>query len=179
MNKLHRIMYLVLFILISCKTSTEPLFVDNNFFPLNIGNKWYYNTNGSDADPILIIMEVVAIEEINDKSYYLVTNSNIQYSYKDSIYYRINNSVLYSKMPNNEEQIVADFSLKKNEYAYWDVIGDLKVTEKTNSIMKFERPFSADYGSSVTYQKKIGIIESILNGFIFFKRTLVRAEIVN
>ncbi len=172
-------MYLTLFLLISCETSHEPLYVDNSFFPLNIGNKWYYNTSGLNTDPILIIKEVVALKAINDNSYYLVTNTHVQHSYKDSIYYRIDNSILYSKLPQHEERIIADFSLKKNEYAYWDAIGDLKVTEKTNSIMKFERPFGADYGSSVTFKKGVGIIESIENGIIFYKRTLVRAEIVN
>ena len=97
----------------------------------------------------------------------------------DTIYYRLVNSVLYSKLPRHEERIIADFSLNENEYAYWDTIGDLKVTEKTDTIIKFERPFHIDYGSSVTYKKGIGIIQTRENGFIYYQRNLVKAELVN
>lgn len=179
MKKYYTAVIITFFILISCETSYEPLSIDESFFPLKIGNKWYYNTSGLNTDPILNIHEVKALKEINNKSYYLVTNTHLKYNLKDTVYYRLDKSVLFSKLPKYEERIMADFSLKENEYAYWDPIGDLKVTEKTDSIIKFERPFHADYGSSVTYKKGIGIIQTIENGFIYYRSNLVKAELVN
>ena len=169
---------IALCLLNSCKTSYEPLSIDYNFFPLKIGNKWYYNTSGLDTDPVLNIYEVKARKEINGTWYYLITNTSVQHNLKDSVYYRLDNAVLSSISAGHEEVIIADFSLNKNDYAYWDLIGDLKVTEKTESIITFERPFQVDYGSSVTYKKGIGIIRKIMNGYFYSQSKLVRAELV-
>lgn len=179
MRKYYRALIITFFILISCKTSYEPLLIDKSFFPLEIGNKWYYNISGLDTDPILNIKEVIALKEINDKSYFLVTNTHLKYNFKDTVYYRLDNSVLFSKLPQYDERIMADFSLNENEYAYWDSKGDLKVIKKTASIMIFARPFSADYGSAVTYKRGTGIIQIVQNGIIYYQINLVKAELVN
>lgn len=179
MKEYHSVVVIAFFMLISCQTSYEPLSINKNFFPLKIGNKWYYNTSGLDTDPILNIHEVTARKKISDEFYYLITDTHLQNNFKDTVYYRLENSVLFSKLPQHEERIIADFSLNENAYAYWDSLGDLKVTKKTDSIIKFERPFHEDYGSSVTYKKGIGMIQTIENGIVYYQSNLVKAEIIN
>jgi hypothetical protein len=39
--------------------------------------------------------------------------------------------------------------------------------------------FQADYGSSVTYKKGVGMIRKIVNGYFYLQSMLVRAELVN
>jgi hypothetical protein len=42
--------------------------------------------------------------------------------------------------------------------------------------MKFETPFFADYGYSITFKKDIGITKTIDNGIIYNYRTLIKTE---
>ncbi|MFA7421931.1 MAG: hypothetical protein WCZ90_19770 [Melioribacteraceae bacterium] len=173
--------FLFLFILsallCSCESTNEPIINGQEYFSLSIGNKWYYNTRGADKTIINETLEVTAQKEINAKKYYELVRIDVSFNYRDTIYYRFSGNILFSKSPQHDERIIADFSLSINEYAYWDSIGDLKVTEKTESTITYARPFSADYGSLVTYEKGIGIIKSLENGFILFRKDLVKAEI--
>lgn len=68
-----------------------------------------------------------------------------------------------------------DFSLNLYDTAYWR--NDLRVIQKTENIIIFQTPFGADYGYSITFKKGIGITNSILNGFAYYRRTLIKAEI--
>ena len=52
-----------------------------------------------------------------------------------------------------------------NDTAYWE--NDMTVVQKTKDIMRFEIPFGADYGYSITFKRGIGITNKIQNGFIY------------
>ena len=107
MNKYY-LFILLLFPLNFCSDSefeSDP--TPGDYFPLAIGNKWYYDLNGSDE-----IWEVTEPVELNGKQYRKIVRKNIQSNYKDSTYYRFHNFyTLYYKQKDFDEQILADFSL--------------------------------------------------------------------
>lgn len=167
---------LITVFMISCGDSpTEPSSGSEDYFPLKVGNKWYYNSDFSDSTSIDITWEVTGEEKIDHKTYSIIIEQNIQHNYTDTLYFRLNGATLFSKRINYDDYIVADFSLNLNDTAYW--INDLTVVQKTNEIIEFATPFMADYGHSTTYKKGIGITQSVDNGLVYYRRTLINAEI--
>ena len=153
---------------------TEPEFV-NSFFPLEVGNKWYYNSSYPETSTITDVWAIIDNKNIVNKNYFMVIEQNLNANNKDTIYYRINGDTLFSKTKNYDEQIEADFHLNLNETAYWR--NDLKVVEKTEDRITFETPFGGDYGYRVTFKKGIGISNLVSNGWVYRSLKLIKAEI--
>lgn len=174
MNKFSSIIFLLIILFMNCGSPTEPTSNPGEYFPLKIGNKWYYNSEYPDTTSINIIWEVIGQEEITWKHYYAIVEQNLQTNRLDTLFFRFNGDTLFRR-GTNREQIIADFSLNVNDTAYWQ--NDLRVVQKTQDIMIFETPFGADYGYSISFQKGIGIINLVQNGFLYYRRTLVKAEI--
>ncbi|MDP2303458.1 MAG: hypothetical protein Q8N03_13660 [Ignavibacteria bacterium] len=175
MKKIYLFIFLSFLLLFGCKSPSEPSSNPEEYFPLQIGNKWYYNSAFPDTTSVNIICEVHGQEDINHKKYYRIVEQNLQYNFLDTIFYRISGDTLFSRRINYDEQTVADFSLNLNDTAYWQ--NDLTVVQKTKDIIKFETPFRVDYGNSITFQRGIGITNSVQNGFVYYRRTLIKAEI--
>lgn len=175
MKKIFSLIPLSFFLLIGCESPTELSSNPEEYIPLKIGNKWYYNSVYPDTTSINIIWEVNGQEEINHKLYYRIVEQNIHFNFIDTIFYRFSGDTLFCRGKDYDEQIVADFSLNLYDTAYWQ--NDLRVVQKTNEIMKFETPFGADYGYSISFLKGIGITNSVQNGFVYNRRTLIKAEI--
>jgi hypothetical protein len=184
------IIFSLLFTSIDCsifKTDNSP---ENYFMPLVIGNKWYYIFYPSrENDKIRAISEIIAIDTIKNKKYYLVRNSNIL---TDSIaeYYsrqRISNDTLFSLNYDNNshqyfERIDAIFSLKLNQKVtihIYDKIPDsegkkaieqlpqmnsyiMQVISKNKNIIEFVIDYGgADANYKATYQRGVGLIKII------------------
>ena len=175
MQKIYLLISLSFLFLLGCESPDEPSLSPEEYLPLKIGNKWYYNTAYPDTTSINIICEVKGQEEINNKIYYKIVEQNLQNNFMDTLFYRFSGDTLFSRRINYKEQIIADFSLGLNDTAYWQ--NDLIVVQKTKYIIKYETPFGADYGTSITFQRGIGIINSVQNGFVYYRRTLIKAEI--
>jgi len=160
---------------IGCESVNEPNSYSQDYFPLKSGNKWYYSLSYPDTTSLDLVWEVNGQEKINGKLYFSVVQQNLKSNFTNIVFYRQNGDTLFFKTKNSNELIVADFSLNLNETAYWQK--DLRVVQKTKDIIKYETPFGADYGYSMMFKKGIGIINSIQNGFIYYRTTLIKAEI--
>lgn len=172
--------YLILIIVIiiwACNSPTEISINTEKYFPLEIGNTWYYNSVSSDTNTVDEIMEVLSKININDTTYYEVRVRNLLNNLSGTIYYRMSGDILFSRVPKQKERIIADFSLALHDTAYWERNGDMIVTNKSDNIITFEQPFGVEYGSSISYQKGVGMTRLIVNGFIFIKKILVNAKI--
>lgn len=152
----------------------EPSLSSEEFFPLQVGNKWYYNSSFPDSNSVDFVWEVVGEENFDGKQYFAITELNLKFNFISTLYYRFNGATLFVR-GTNFEKILADFSLNLNDTAYWQ--NELVVVEKTKDIMKFETPQGADYGFSFSFKRGIGIINSIQNGFTYDRKTLLKAEI--
>ncbi len=175
MRTIYLIISLLLLSLISCESPTENSLIPEDYFPLKIGNKWYYNSDYSDTTTINLVSEVDGKENINNKMYFRIIEQNLQLNYNDTVFFRFGEDTLFMKQKYYAEQIMADFSLQLNDTAYWE--NDMTVVQKTKDVMKFEIPFAADYGSSITFKSGVGITNLILNGFVYHRRILIKSEI--
>jgi len=176
MKRTYFVVPLFFYLITGCNSSTGPSSEAYQYLPLNTGNRWYYNSNGiSDTNSINVTWEVSGQTEINGKQYYELTQQNLTTNYTDTLFYRFNGDILFCLRVNYPEQIIADFSLDLNDTTYWQ--NDLKVVEKTGDIIKYETPFSTDYGYSITFKKGIGITSMIRNGFVYNKLTLIKSEL--
>ena len=162
-------------LIIGCDSPTEYSLNPKEYFPLQVGNKWYYNSDYSDTTTINLISEVNGKEDIDFKEYFRIIEQNLQSNFIDTIFFRFGGDTLFSRKKYYPERIMADFSLNLNDTAYWE--NDMTVVQKTKDIMRFEIPFGADYGYSITFKRGIGITNKIQNGFIYHRRILIKAEI--
>lgn len=175
MKKLYKLILLLYTLLLSCESPNGPISNSEEFFPLSIGNKWYYNTNNPDSTTIDDIWEITGQKVLNNKEYYEMAIFHSKNNLKDTLYYRLNGDTLFSRRKNYNELIVADFSLTLNEPAYWQ--NDLKVTHRTENTITFETPFRADYGYIITFKKGVGITVQIQNGIDYQKLKLIKSEL--
>jgi hypothetical protein len=175
MNKTLFFIPLLLLLVFGCKSPVESSSNPPGYFPLQIGNKWYYNTFSQYSDSIDLIWQVVGQKVINGKQYFAIKESSASTFINDTIYFRFDGNILLSKINNNPEQYVADFSLNLNDSASWRY--DLKVVQKSDDIIKFETPFGPDYGYSITFKKGVGITNTIQNGIIYNYKKLIKWEI--
>ena len=172
MNKTLYLIALLLSLIFGCKSPVESSSNLPDYFPLQIGNKWYYNTVSQYPDSIDLIWEVVGQKEINGKQYFAIKESSTSTFFNDTIFFRMDGDILLAKATDYPEQYVADFSLRLNDSASWR--NDLKVVQKSDGIMKFETPFGPDYGYSITFKNGIGITNEIQNGIILNRKTLIK-----
>lgn len=174
MKKIYSLIPLLVFALIGCDSSTEPSLSSEEFFPLQVGNKWFYNSSYPDSNSADFVWEVVREENFDGKQYFAITEHNLKNNFISVLYYRFNGDTLFVRWT-NFETILADFSLNINDTAYWQ--NGLAVVQKTKDIMKFETPHGADYGFALSFKRGIGITSLIQNGIVFHRKTLLKAEI--
>lgn len=184
-------MVLALFIILiislinSCDT-TEPKNGDdtdlnkNIFFPLAVGNKWYYNSyhlNNPNFDSTKYDMswEILSEKKLGNKIFHLI--ESVRYNadstiYRiDSIYYAIRGDSLFlinTGQPFTESSIELRGLFNNQQYEYFIVKPDsdgnylgylINKTDSTNTFYYFKDGWM-DSGWQMTYQKKIGYIES-------------------
>jgi hypothetical protein len=159
----------------ACESPNEPFRANEEYLPLKMGNKWYYNSNYQDSSSIDIIWELTQQKELNKNTYSEVIKYYLKSNHRDTLYYRLSRDTLFFRSTDDNDQIVADFSLSLNETAYWQ--NDLKVVQKTKDLITFETPFGADYGYSITFKKGIGMTNLIQNGIVYQRIKLIEAEI--
>jgi len=175
MKKISLILSLLLIITSGCQMPVESVNKAAEFFPLKVGNKWYYNSDNADPTTFNEIWEVTGKKILDDKEYFEVIKTFIPRNHKDTVYYRFEGAALFRKYSAYKEEILADFSLEIDQQAYWRK--DLKVTTKNEDLVTFKTPFYADYGFSITFKRNTGILSLIQNGFIYYSLKLIKAEI--
>ena len=75
-------------LLISCSSAQTSSLVENDYMPLSIGNKWYYNSHTS---------EIVGIDTIDGKKYFKLEYKNVDEKFPPFYYHqRISNDTLYT-----------------------------------------------------------------------------------
>jgi len=71
-----------------CSSAQTSSSIENDYMPLSIGNKWYYNSH---------ISEVVGIDTIESKKYFKLEYKNADEKFPPFYYYqRISNDTLYT-----------------------------------------------------------------------------------
>lgn len=69
-----------------CSSAQTSSSVENDYMPLSIGNKWYYNSHTS---------EVVGIDTIESKKYFKLEHKNVDEKFPPFYYHqRISNDTL-------------------------------------------------------------------------------------
>lgn len=168
--------------LMGCKSPNEPAPKPQGFFPLAMGNKWYYNSNtfiyganNLDTTSVNLVQEITGQKVIDKKNYFEVTSTDLTSGTKETSYYRLSGDTLFHITAKYPENILADFSLNLNDQAYWDQ--SLKVIQKNDEYMAFAiRDF--DYSFSMTFKRGVGMINSASYGFGDCHMTkLIKSEI--
>ncbi|HSH65781.1 MAG TPA: hypothetical protein VLB84_08290 [Bacteroidia bacterium] len=160
-----------------------------SYFPLEIGNKWYYSSyeHGDQVDfsKIDCISEVKSIRELMQKKFYLMEttyyNTNNSIRIIDSSYYCMTSDTLLkidSGQPFNESSVCvyAVFSSRRFSGSLYADSLEERITEtkdfsckayaamlreKTNSTITFAYyiPHTEDFGHVITFKKNVGIIK--------------------
>lgn len=176
-NISHTIVFISLALIAGCDSSTEPVYDAYSFFPLNEGNKWYYmQYSSAGSDTTEYVYEALPETSINGKFYAPVIRSVSSSARIDTFFYRNEGTVLYYIDPySGREKVAADFSASLNDTAWWN--NELVVTEKTKNVFTISSVFIADYGYKISYKRGTGVTFEASNGFVYYSRTLVKAEI--
>lgn len=162
-----------------CDSSTEPIYDAGSFFPLSEGNKWnYMQYSSAGNDTAESFYEAIPETDINGKFYTPIIRSDSKSSRIDTIYYRNDGNILYYiDSYSGKEKVAADFSASLNDTAWWNK--ELVVTEKTKNVFTISSEFIADYGYKISYKRGTGVIFEASNGFVYYSRKLVKAEIIS
>ena len=172
-KNIFRIIVLPLFFY-SCG-SLEPEDQNESFFPMKVGNKWYYNSNPAGDIGSSTKWEIVSKQQFAGNDYYQLVKS-YNTSFSDTLYYRIASNKLIELLigvnPNSYyfETVCADFNLDANgsfEYYMGGFPGKeyyYKVTIKNKSedeiTFFYNSPNAVDEEHSITYKKGVGVSES-------------------
>ena len=168
---------------LSCKSPTEPLEGNNNqnkFFPMNIGNKWYYNSyniNDGNFDTTKYdeTWEIKNKVSLDNKIFYLF--EDIFYSDSetiksvDTIYYSIKNDSLFQIEDGKiltkssidflglfSDKPYSNFIVRKDPSGNY--MGEVFKSTDTTFTFYYYQDGWADSGWQMTFQKGIGYIES-------------------
>ncbi len=168
----------ILFItFIKCESSNpvdnDSLNSHSSYFPLKIGNRWYYNSNTDPFDSTSYneVWEAKTNLWIFQREFYLIektkyfSDGSIKY---DSMYYCLNNDTLLQFHPSWESSesslsIKAIFSSNQKFKMKWlDSEYEAYAKTRNDSIITFTYyiPRGMDSGSETTFHKNIGLIKS-------------------
>lgn len=156
MLKFYKIVLIVMSILLlnSCDEYCEITDYED-YFPLEVGNKWYYGDNGT--------REITGQKEINGEVYYEVRvehevpGAGLNF-YNE--YYRFYRSKLF-RVFNDNIFIMADFSLKEGDEFTQDNTGFnvLVLSDDHNKFtFSYNHPDLVDEEYEITFKKDVGII---------------------
>jgi len=116
----------ILILFISHSSAQTSIDFKNDFMPLTIGNKWFYNAHTSNTEvgsEISIISEIVGIDTINGKKYFKIKREKPNARFPIYYYHqRMSNDTLYTlnydeKYNDYFERVAAIFSLDSGEVA--------------------------------------------------------------
>ena len=164
------------FLFICCSSAQTSSLSKNDYMPLAIGNKWYYNFHTS---------EVVGIDTIDGKKYFKLKLKNVNAKFPPYYYHqRISNDTLYTLNLDQKsnlyfERITAIFNLDSGDVARIELPPNelsskneaeglptgrnysIKVTDKDEDTIEFFT-YSGMIDGEYTeiYQKGIGMIKS-------------------
>ncbi|MGD8781390.1 MAG: hypothetical protein PVH88_20795 [Ignavibacteria bacterium] len=159
---------ILILIFISGCGVTEPERTDLGFFPLSVGNIWHYKIQGETTFNYISTWRVNRITKISGKDYFEIIKeiSSNDYDYKDTSYYRIDNSrvieLISTNSNENFEIPYADFGLNKNKsfnYTIYNITVKVTVVEKDKNSITFyyDAPEVVDEEHSITFEKNKGI----------------------
>jgi len=186
--------YLSIVLFISCNenglTSQEN---DNSYFPLKVGNKWYYNSFTSfqqyDSTNINLTSEVIGKKQLFGKTYFSIKSTyfdeNGSIIYLDTSYYSCSNDTLYEYMSDDNnnfyESIYAIFILEKGD-KYNNYMRSteyvITVIEKDKDLITlfYDAPQYKDEEQEITFKRGLGIYKIyVLNSGN--ETRLIRAEL--
>ena len=183
-NKSIIIIFLFLCITVGCESPNESYINAEQYYPLEIGNKWYYSFDQTDINVFNEVKEIISISVISNKSYYKTVVYGLPPStYSDTSYFRAERSKLFcgmttkiNGMPTFTEKLVADFSLKIGDTIRVNPYEYITVIEKGDENIKFSDYSEGLYGRT-KFQKGIGIIESVVSNAVIHRRVLVKSEL--
>lgn len=145
-----------------CSSPTEPESLADSFFPISEVTSWQYLSN-TPRDSTILLWKVSGETQIGGLSYFLVAESYPGTEINPAaVYYRKNGTVLYQKIADQPEEIIADFALNSGDVAYWD--RQLKVTSKTEASMTFDTGQRGQYRYSITFRKGYGVSSRTFTG---------------
>jgi hypothetical protein len=177
-----------------CEELIGPPFkekINSNYFPLSIGNKWYYkywdNFNSEFVYPESIAKteEIISTKSLNNKLFFLVEHSylNLDGSVRisDSVYLHMSGDTLYQlksewKFEEESLSIAAIFADSGNvnfQMKWYDYYYEVYSRFETDSTMNFVYyvPNTVDSGSERQYKRNIGICDYISYQTYGFKLT--------
>lgn len=99
---------------ICCSSAQTSSSVENDYMPLSVGNKWYYNSHRS---------EVVGIDTIKGKKYFKLEYKNVNEKFPPFYYHqRVSNDTLYTLNLDQKsnlyfERVTAIFTLDSGDVA--------------------------------------------------------------
>ena len=159
-----------------CSSAQTSSSVENDYMPLSIGNKWYYNSYTS---------EVVGIDTIEGKKYFKLEHKNVNEKFPPFYYHqRISNDTLYTLNLDQKsnlyfERVTAIFTLDSGDVARIELPPNelssrneaqglptgrkysIKVTNKNKETIElFTNVGGVDGNYTETYKRGIGMIKS-------------------
>jgi hypothetical protein len=175
-NSILSSIFLIILLLIGCELPDSAYKSSSSqFFPLAVGNKWYYNTGTINSSSVNEMWEITGTRKIADTTYYILLRYNLKSNIADTSFYRCSSDTLFYRSTNKYEHVAADFSLHLNDTTYWDPYAT--VTERTEDKITFSAYIGGDSGYGITYIKGIGVSNMEESGFVYYFHKLVRAEI--
>lgn len=111
---------------LTCSSIQSLNSFNNDYMPLAIGNKWFYNVHSSNVEAkseITFANEILTIDTIEGKKYFKFKHENINSNIPPTYYYQRNsNDTLYTlsydeKSNKYKEKVIAIFNLDSNEVA--------------------------------------------------------------
>jgi len=163
-------------LLICCSSAQTSSSVENDYMPLSIGNKWYYNSHTS---------EVVGIDTIEGKKYFKLEHKNVNAKFPPYYYYqRISNDTLFTLNFGQwtnlySERVTAIFTLDSGDVARIELPPNelssrneaqglptgrkyliKAINKNSETIELFTNVGGVDGNYAETYKKGIGMIKS-------------------
>jgi len=193
MNKKNKLILYLLIIPIylsiySCSLAQTSSVFKNDYMPLAIGNKWYYNVHTSNTkvgSETSIITEIIGIDTIASKKYFWIKSDRVKTKFPPYYYHqRISNDTLYTLNYDQKsnlyfERVTAIFTLDSGDVARIELPPNklsskneaeglptgrnysIKVTDKDeNTIEFFTYSGMIDGEYTEKYQRGIGMIKS-------------------
>jgi hypothetical protein len=167
--------FFLLFLIPACNNTTEPEYNAKSFFPLQKGNTWtYFNTSSGSAAAYNTKWEVTGTIMKSGNIFYTITVTGK--TPDDTLYYRCSGDTLFTlNKYNNEETVIADFSLNKGDTCWWN--HDYVVMEKSKDVMTFGFRKSIDSGYEISFKRFTGITSTETYGFVYYESRLIDAHI--
>lgn len=175
---------------VSCNESiTEPVNI-NTFFPLAIGNKWYYNSyslaQGFDPTKVSFIKEITGIKKINLKNYFVMVTTSFDNTgvamLIDTSYFRYADDIVYQfRNSDTKENIYAIFKMKQGEkftvkWQQYDYEITMKEKTDNTATLFYNSPQMVDEEHEITFKKGYGVYKTNSTAW-GWNTQLIKAEI--